>query len=446
MCSSISSNSRAPRTGAALFAALLLGACSRAPLPSADPDLLKEIQGIRAIDNHAHPVRPTAAGEAPDRDYDALPVDNLEPQSDPVRLRSNSPELIEARRMIQHGDPAQVLDQLGIGIMLANRVSMGPGLPRDRFLWVAYADALMYPLANDSLIHNSDQKAFFTLEEKLLQRYYAESGVAARPVTLDAYLDSVVRPTLERHKQGRAVAEKFEMAYLRPLDIGNPTKAEAEAAWSGRGAYKNLQDYIFRFIASECGRLGMAVHFHSDAGAGSYFNVSGGNPMLLEPLLDDPSLRHTNFVFLHGGWPFEHQLTALLTKPNAYLDFSDQNLLLYPAELAKTLRAWLEYVPEKVLFGTDAYPYSTEAGTGPGRPSEQEEPGRSPSARGSVVPASSSEAGWEETGYVAAKTSREALAIALTGMLRDGEITRARASELARMVMRDNARALYHLQ
>ena len=138
------------------------------------------------------------------------------------------------------------------------------------------------------MIHNSDQKAFFALEEKLLKRYYAESGVAARPATLDEYLNKVVRATIERHKQGGAVAEKFEMAYLRPLDIGNPTKAEAEAAWTGRRVYKALQDYIFRFIAAECGRLGMAVHFHSDAGAGSYFNVAGGNPMLLEPLLDDP--------------------------------------------------------------------------------------------------------------------------------------------------------------
>jgi len=205
------------------------------------------------------------------------------------------------------------------------------------------------------------------------------------------------------------------MAYLRSLDIGNPTKAEAEAAWAGRGPYKALQDYIFRFIAAECGRLGMAVHFHTGAGGGSYFDVAGSNPMLLEPLLDDPSLRKTNFVFLHGGWPFERQLTALLAKPNAYADFSAQNFFNYPAELAKTIRAWLEFDPEKILFATDAYPYSAEAG-------------------------------WEETGYIAATSSREALAIALTGMLREGEITRPRALELARMVLRDNARALYKLK
>lgn len=355
-----------------------------------------------------------AAGESPDKDYDALPVDNLEAQSDPVRLRETAPELEQARRSIKRAEPAKVLDQLGIGIMLANRVSMGPGLPPDRFLWVPYADALMYPLPNDAMIHNSDQKAFFALEKTLLQRYYRDLGISARPPTLDAYLNTVVRPTLERQKQGGAVAEKFEMAYLRPLDIGSPSRAEAEAAFAGKGPYKALQDYIFRFIAAECGRLGMAVHIHSDAGAGGYFNVSGGNPMQLEPLLNDPDLRRTNFVFLHGGWPFERQITALLTKPNAYLDFSDQDLILYPAELARNIRAWLEFVPEKVLFATDAYPYSAQEG-------------------------------WEETGYIAAETGREALAIALTGMLRDQQITRARASELARMVLRDNARALYKL-
>jgi uncharacterized protein len=53
--------------------------------------------------------------------------------------------------------------------------------------------------------------------------------------------------------------------------------------------------------------------------------------------------------------------------------------------------------------------------------------------------------GWEEAGYIGATTGRQALGIALTGMVRDGEITKARAMELARMVMRDNARALYKL-
>jgi chemotaxis response regulator CheB len=43
---------------------------------------------------------------------------------------------------------------------------------------------------------------------------------------------------------------------------------------------------------------------------------------------------------------------------------------------------------------------------------------------------------------MAARTGRQALAIALTGMMRDGEISRARAVELARIVLRENAKKL----
>jgi predicted TIM-barrel fold metal-dependent hydrolase len=150
------------------------------------------------------------------------------------------------------------------------------------------------------------------------------------------------------------------------------------------------------------------------AGAGGYFHVAEANQLMLESVLNAPELRQTKFVMLHGGWPFTREIAALLTKPNAFLDYSAQGLLVSPVTMAGTLRQWLQIVPEKVMFGSDAYPYSPEMG-------------------------------WEESGWVAARRGRLALAIALTDMVRDGEITRARASELARMVLRDNARALYGL-
>jgi predicted TIM-barrel fold metal-dependent hydrolase len=202
------------------------------------------------------------------------------------------------------------------------------------------------------------------------------------------------------------------MAYLRSFDIGNPSKSDAEKAYSGRGDYKALQDYLFRFLAAECGRLGMAVHIHVAAAAGAYFDIAGGNPLLLEPVLHDPAMRKTNFVLLHGGWPFIGEMTALLENPNVYTDISGHTSDFYPREVSVNIRKWLEYEPEKVLYGTDAYPFSKELG-------------------------------WEEAGYIANKTGREALGLALTGMLRDEEITRDRAIELARMVLRENASKLY---
>ena len=397
-----------------LFVSLLLSACTNAPEPRVDPQLATEIANIKAIDNHAHPVRP---GTPPDTDFDALPVEHLEAYPEPIRSRLDSPIVAEARQKMQSIDksnPAAVLDALGIDVMIANRVAMSKPVSEPRFRFAGYVDALMYPLDNTSMMKDPDKKEFFPLEEKLLKRYYAESGVAQKPATLDDYLAKVVRPTLERHKQAGAIAEKFEMAYLRAFDIGNPSKADAEKAYSGKGDYKALQDYIFRFLALECGRLGMAVHIHTSASAGGYFDIAGDNPLLLEPLLHDPSMRKTNFVLLHGGWPFIGEITALLENPNVYTDFSEQTFNGYPREVSANIRKWLEYEPEKVLFATDAYPFSKEIG-------------------------------WEEAGYIAAKTGREALGIALTGMLRDEEISRDRALELARMVLRENARKLYGL-
>jgi hypothetical protein len=54
--------------------------------------LAAEIARTKAVDNHAHPVIPGGS----DRDFDALPVDNMEPSSDQVRLRPGAPETLKA--------------------------------------------------------------------------------------------------------------------------------------------------------------------------------------------------------------------------------------------------------------------------------------------------------------------------------------------------------------
>jgi hypothetical protein len=420
--------------------------------PSVLPGLAREIDSIRAIDNHAHPMLSPPA-DATDREFDALPVDNMAPQTDPVALRSDWPPLHDAWQALfdidlqppltpdaqkqldaararvkgREGEhySAYVLDKSGIGTMVANRVAMGTGVQPPRFLWVPYEDALLFPLNNSSMAAQTPDRAqFFALEDKLRARYLHDAGLTKLPPTLDAYINQLVLPTLRRQHDHGAIAAKFELAYLRSLAISNPTKAEAEAVYMkyidtnaspDPAAYKPVQDYLFRTIALECGRLGMAVHFHSMAGAGSYFSIAGGNPMNMEPLFNDPAMRHTNFVMLHGGWPFVHQTGALLEKPNVYLDISQQALVIPAHTLAIWLREWLELFPDKVLFATDGYPYSASLG-------------------------------WEESTWLSARNARQALGIALTGMERDGEITPARASQLAHMVLHDNAAALYRLQ
>ncbi len=68
-----------------LFLAVMLRA------QAADPQLLEEINKIKAIDNHSHPPKLVAAGEKDD-DFDALPCDPLEP-SDPTTIsRPENPQ------------------------------------------------------------------------------------------------------------------------------------------------------------------------------------------------------------------------------------------------------------------------------------------------------------------------------------------------------------------
>src|SRR5437588_9737390 len=148
-----------------ILLAMLMSAASLPAQTRADSDLLAEVNKIKAIDNHAHPVKYVAEGEAPDLEYDALPLDVITPFPLPVRLIPTNPEFIRAwhdlygyshsdmseahvRELLnakqavlkQRGDgtPAWILDQVNIETMFANRVAMGRGLNPPRFRWVPF--------------------------------------------------------------------------------------------------------------------------------------------------------------------------------------------------------------------------------------------------------------------------------------------------------------------
>lgn len=416
-----------------------------------DRDLLSEISKIKAIDNHAHPLKYVAPGEKPDDEYDALPLEAIPPFPFPVRLMPTNLEFVRAWRELyrySHDDmneahvrellgvkqkvlsergesfPNWILDQLNIETMFANRVAMGKGLTSPRFRWVSFADALIFPLSNEAAKRASpDYKGLYPSEEKLFKRYLADLNVRTLPITLDGYLKTVVTPTLERQKRQGAVAIKYEAAYLRKLDFDDPDEARARATYAHfvRGGeppprdYKALQDFLFFYIAREAGRLGLAVHIHCFGGAGGFYRQTGSNPLLLETAFNDPSLRKTNFVVVHGAYPFTKEMGGLMSKPNVYADFSAQTFFVYPRELSGILRNWMEAYPDKILFGTDAFSFGPEVD-------------------------------WGEVAWLSNSTARQALTLALKEMMNDGEIDSARALELARMVLHDNAAKLYGLK
>jgi len=396
-----------------------------------DASLLAEIQKIRAVDNHSHisPFQHLAAdAKVPDDPMGAPPFPY------PARLRVDNPEWTKSWKalygtaasqtsaasardalrakhalMRREGEkyPSWVLDKAGIDIAFVNMPSPGTGLPASRFRWVPTANALLFPFGG------TETDAVFT--------------PPSTPATsLEAWNRDVVIPTLQRWRREGAVAVKLSLAYQRPLDFEPLTAEDGAELYENISRipgpppareYRSLQDHLFMVLGHEAAKLNLAVHIHVGIGADPYFAIRGADPLLLESAINHPSLRATNFVLVHGGWPFDREAGVMLIKPNVYADFSAQTFLRSPRALSETLRAWLEWYPEKVLFGTDAYP-------DPNTPTRD----------------------WDSMLWLANDSARTALAMALTGMMNDGLISRSRALELARMVLRENAIKLYGLR
>ena len=420
---------------------------AQAPVDSA---LLRYINGIRAIDNHAHPMRPVAPGALADSEYDALPLDGIPPFDLPSRLKPDDPiwraaqnalyripvdqngaayhnalKAANASAIRAHGQsfPSWALDQAGIDVMMSNRIAMGPGLASPRFRWISFVDALMLPLdTRNEATRTPDTRSLYPREAKLLRRYLRDLNIRTLPPTVDEYVRTIVNATLARQKANGAVGIKFEAAYLRPLDFDDPDIAAAQRTYAryvrggapSRAEYKNLEDYLFRAIARQAGVLKLPIQIHVLETFGGFYETHGAAPHLLERAFNDSTLRGTKFIIVHGGWPLVGETQALISKPNVYADISMMDAILTRTVLAGVLRQWLGEWPDKVLFGTDAFDGGAEQG-------------------------------WEQVAWVGSTTARRALAIALTGMMRDGEIDRDRAQSLARMVMRENAAAVYGL-
>jgi hypothetical protein len=401
--------------------------------------LLPQISRIKLFDHHAHPAFPD------DADVDIAPPP---PGSTPMRLREDNPETSAAAHMLfgfpfadmkgAHGKWLvdkkaalkrrragaayfnDILDRLGIETSMANRVAMADYLDPARFKWVFFVDCFMFPFDNAALMRNPDLAVYMPLQTKLLQRYAQQLDMPSQlPATFGEYL-SFVTHTLEENKRRGGVAVKFEAAYFRSLSFGDPggeVVAPIYQKYRGGGVpttdeYTQFQDFIFRHIIIAASEVNLPVHIHTSVGGGDYFNLRGVNVLNLEHVVRDPKHRLTTFVLIHGGYPYDREAILLASMKNVYLDSSATELMLYPTEFKNVLRRWLEIFPEKVTFGTDAYPYNEALGV-------------------------------EEVYWMGVHTSRTALAAALAEMIAAHEISEPQALTIARGYLHDNAAALY---
>jgi len=400
--------------------------------------LMQKIEPIKIFDHHAHP------GFGDDADVDAQ---SAPPQHLPLRARETNPELVVAVKALfgypysdfseEHmrwlGETStaaekaggigywdSILDKCGIETSVANRVAMSNYLDPKRFRWVFFVDSFLFPFDNKLVTgENPDEGVYIPLQEKVLHRYMQQAGIAHLPDTFEGYLAFISRILEENQKKG-GIAQKFEVAYFRSLHFADPPRevaADIYRKYRSGGVptpqeYTAFQDYIFRYLVTEGGRLHLPVHLHTAVGEGDYFSLQKGNVLNLENVVKDPRYLETTFVLIHGGYPYFRQVIWLAAMKNVYIDSSEIEVLLYPSELKNVLKLWLETYPEKITFGTDAYPYSAALGS--------------------------------EVGYwLGVRSARDALAAALAEMVAAGEITEATALKFAHGYLHDNAVGLY---
>ncbi len=432
----------------AILALLVVVAAGRAAAVVIDEGLFAHIESIPVVDDQIHPQLITS-GATPDTEWHPLYphetfVETLHAPL-PARLRPGTSEAVRAWRDLygyRHSDltadharegieakraakrergeayPSWVLDQAGIAIALANRARLGPGIVAPRFRWVAFADSLLFPLGTGKSNPSSVEQRVYL---EAVRRFGPAQGKPA-PGTLPEYLEEIMSPALARMKQEGAVAIKLEGLPLRrpgerAIDEFEARAIYARYAWGADPPpreYEDLRTFLVRYAALEASRLGLVVHLHTGTGLGATLGLRGGQPSDLGWLLDDTQVGWTNFVLVQGGWPFTAEVAALLAKPNVYADISAQSYALSPPLLAASIRPWLELYPEKILFGSGALPLTSELG-------------------------------WEELAWLAVSNVRRALTIALADMIEERVVSRQRAFDIARMVLHDNAIALYKL-
>jgi predicted TIM-barrel fold metal-dependent hydrolase len=165
-------------------------------------------------------------------------------------------------------------------------------------------------------------------------------------------------------------------------------------------------------MADQAGKLHLPMHFHTAVGIGDYFSLRQGNVLNLENVVRDVRYKNVTFVLVHGGWPYEREAALLTAVKNVYLDTSFQSEMLYPSQFKDVLKMLLTIYPDKMMYASDAFPFNEALGA-------------------------------EESFWLAARTSRTALAAALADLVEEGAISEPKALEMAHNYLHNTAARLY---
>jgi hypothetical protein len=235
---------------------------------------------------------------------------------------------------------------------------------------------------------------------------------------LDEYLQGC-RQIFEGYKANGAVAFKDQSAYVRTLDIGNPTRAAAEEVFNRfmedprrSAAYpeetKPLEDFLYHEFMRMARDMDLPVQIHTGHLAGNYNDIAKTNAVHLTRFLE--LHRDVRFDLLHANWPYAGELLYLAkTYPNVAIDFCWANII-DPVYCQDLFRQALSSVPHGKVHG-----YGSDF------------------------------VGQADQAWAHASIARDNISIALAGMVDIGYLGVEDAKEVARSWLYDNPNAFFRL-
>ena len=185
-------------------------------------------------------------------------------------------------------------------------------------------------------------------------------------------LREAMHVNIDHYQQtGRLAAFKLGIAYQRDLTVGDPTRHEAERAFSRirnrKIAYDGIQqnaaplnarearplaDFLVQCLLGRANDEDIPVQIHTGYLAGNWGALAGTKAMNLIPVFE--KFRGVRFDIFHASWPWDRELGAVAKNyPNVYPDMC-WAWSMNPQAMENALSEWLDAIPFNKIFAFGA--------------------------------------------------------------------------------------------
>jgi predicted TIM-barrel fold metal-dependent hydrolase len=226
---------------------------------------------------------------------------------------------------------------------------------------IPFPDYYRFAWRMDGLFSISDFGPIETLQRACnMDILSLDDLVEAMHVNIDHYMQTE-----------RLAAFKVGIAYQRDLIVGDPTRHQAESAFSrirnrktfydgmqqnaaplNAGEARPLADYLLHSLLVRANDEDIPVQIHTGYLAGNWGSLAGTKAIHLVPLFE--KYRRVRFDIFHASWPWDHELGAIAKNyPNVYPDMC-WAWTMNPEAMEQALSQWLDAVPFTKIFAFGA--------------------------------------------------------------------------------------------